>query len=505
MLYNAPLFWSRLAIEADRRDHTGAMNAVNQRGPTRSSRALAIVHIAIHDAYFWPYLKTGGTPPNPNYPLFYSYPFNTQYDANERAAVISGAAYAALTALYPAQRDLFRLGKDVFRPGMEASFDLGIQIGNEVIDNRRLDGSSAASGDVRPNGNRYDHREDPTNLGQGLLHPRWGEVRPFAVTSCPTLVDPPLPGSTDYLNDLREVFIKGSRTPPTRPTTGNFPDDRTADETVAAIYWGYDGAMNIGTPPRLYNQIVHTIICLRAEDSATRLAEAEVVRLLMFANIAMADAGIAAWFHKYRIQLWRPILGIREFDPSTGPMYQGQPANKTVDPLNQPFWTPLGAQRTNQTCPPESRPFTPNFPAYPSGHATFGAAVFEAVRLFLKVKPANADKIKFEFVSDEWNGMSIDSANGQRIRHVRKFDSLIDAMYENAVSRVHLGVHWRFDGLFGTKPSNILAPTKLYGGVPLGRSIAQDIWQHNINPSPTGTGCTLSSGPMVSLEHIMTS
>ncbi len=46
------LAWNQVALEANRRDHTGAMNAVNQRGPTRSSRALALVHLATHDAYF---------------------------------------------------------------------------------------------------------------------------------------------------------------------------------------------------------------------------------------------------------------------------------------------------------------------------------------------------------------------------------------------------------------------------------------------------------------------
>src|SRR5215203_5428301 len=37
------------------------------------------------------------------------------------------------------------------------------------------------------------------------------------------------------------------------------PTSRTLDETVAGIYWGYDGAVRLGTPPRLYNQIVRQI------------------------------------------------------------------------------------------------------------------------------------------------------------------------------------------------------------------------------------------------------
>jgi hypothetical protein len=46
------MLWNSIALELNRRDHTGKMNAKNQRGPTASSRALAMVHIAMHDAFF---------------------------------------------------------------------------------------------------------------------------------------------------------------------------------------------------------------------------------------------------------------------------------------------------------------------------------------------------------------------------------------------------------------------------------------------------------------------
>jgi hypothetical protein len=128
-----------------------------------------MVHLAMHDAYFWRYVA--GPRPAPDYPIFYSFAFSTSYPAAQRDAAVAGAAYAVLMALYPALSDLFVTGSDLFRPGMEATFDLGSRIGAAVVDIRSNDGSSEASGDVRPNRNRYDHREDPTNLGQGLLHP----------------------------------------------------------------------------------------------------------------------------------------------------------------------------------------------------------------------------------------------------------------------------------------------------------------------------------------------
>ena len=51
-MHDYVMLWNAVALELNRRDHTGKMNAKNQRGPTRSSRALAIAHIAMHDAFF---------------------------------------------------------------------------------------------------------------------------------------------------------------------------------------------------------------------------------------------------------------------------------------------------------------------------------------------------------------------------------------------------------------------------------------------------------------------
>ena len=51
-MHDYVMLWNAIALELNRRDHTGKMNAKNQRGPTASSRALAIAHIAMHDAFF---------------------------------------------------------------------------------------------------------------------------------------------------------------------------------------------------------------------------------------------------------------------------------------------------------------------------------------------------------------------------------------------------------------------------------------------------------------------
>ncbi|NJQ96593.1 MAG: vanadium-dependent haloperoxidase [Hydrococcus sp. CSU_1_8] len=147
-------------------------------------------------------------------------------------------------------------------------------------------------------------------------------------------------------------------------TLPNGIDARTADETLIGIFWAYDGAAGLGTPPRLYNQIVRRLAIAKGNT------EAQNARLFALVNAAMGDAGILAWDQKYIHDLWRPVVGIREHDESFGPA--ATEANNDISNDGDPFWLPLGAPNSNST----KKNFTPNFPAYPSGHATFGAAAF---------------------------------------------------------------------------------------------------------------------------------
>jgi hypothetical protein len=88
---------------------------------------------------------------------------------------------------------------------------------------------------------------------------------------------------------------------------------RAIDETTIGLYWAYDGASEIGMPPRLYNQIVRCVAKKAGNLSADNAL------LFAFVNVAMADAGILAWDQKYCHDFWRPVVGIREHDKSMGP------------------------------------------------------------------------------------------------------------------------------------------------------------------------------------------
>jgi hypothetical protein len=272
----------------------------------------------------------------------------------------------------------------------------------------------------------------------------------------------------------------------TLPTNIPGINPRTVNQTMRGIYWAYDGASGLGTPPRLYNQIVRVVA--KNKNNSTQ----DNARLFALVNVAMADAGILAWDEKYRHNLWRPVLGIREHDVSTGPTGTG---NNAIGDDCDTFWLPLGAPRTNET---GKKNVTPPFPAYPSGHATFGAAAFHITRLFYGVPIGDRDPDdlfkdetgkSLEFVSDEMNGINKDNKGAVRPRHARTFDDgLWRMIIQNGRSRVDLGVHWVFDAFAVEDGRPHLDKQNEeglhFGGVPLGLTIAEDIFQEGDGKGP---------------------
>jgi Vanadium chloroperoxidase N-terminal domain/PAP2 superfamily len=457
------LHCNHLCNEANRFDHTAPMKGTAQGGPTRSSRATAMVHLAMHDAFFG---VAGGQALylGASAPPAYAGPGGA---AAESCAVSEAARYV-LCALYPEQEPMFDKGVAelaAVNGSVTAALVYGRQVGMAILKLRDKDGSEVTAPWIYGNAKPL-HRSDPLNVQPEPLGSTWGRVKPFAVQSFHAQAPYPAFGSAAYDKDHKEVLEKGGAASQKATT-------RSTMESIIGYYWAYDGVRGLGTPPRLYNQIIR-LIAANMNNTV-----ADNARLFALANVAMGDAGIHAWHYKFKFDLWRPVIGIREYDSNFGPDAVG---GQAINPLCDPFWRPLGAPKTNDTAP-GARSFTPPFPAYPSGHATFGAAAFEAVRQFYKAKdPATFnfaddenDNIGFEFVSDELNGSSVDNDGALRTRHVRKYASLGDAIFENSISRIYLGVHWRFDGTSAKSIKKMLEASDNIGGVPLGRAIAQDI------------------------------
>ncbi|MGH3871065.1 MAG: hypothetical protein ACRDSR_06035 [Pseudonocardiaceae bacterium] len=457
---DAILYWNDVALEANKVSHSTPGG--EQGGPTLSSRALAIAHLSMYDAY----AGAVGNPANLP-PYLGNLPASPTGAAPD--AAIAGGAHTALSALYPSQKQFFdtRLTQaPIIGTASQRSDGLtfGATVARALLADRSGDPDAGSVGYL-PSTAQDAHRVDPDNPGQGFHAPFYGaKAKCFAVGKRHTLDKPPMHGEPSYLASLRQVRGKGIA-PELAGTLPASLTRRTVDETLMGIFWAYDGTSGIGTPPRFYNQI------LRAVALAKSNTLAENARLFGLANVAMADSGILAWEQKYHHNLWRPVLALREHDRSLGP--EAVPDNDISNDTDL-GWLPLGSPRTNGT----DKNFTPPFPAYPSGHATFGAAAFHMTRLFYNVNDHRPDSLLdgMSFISDEFNGISRDNRGTIRPRHERNFpDGLWGMIKENSVSRIFLGVHWDFDG-FVPGAGNSIDLSKNIGGVPLGVSIAEDVF-----------------------------
>jgi hypothetical protein len=210
---------------------------------------------------------------------------------------------------------------------------------------------------------------------------------------------------------------------------------------MIAIFWGYDGSIGLGTPPVLYNEITQSIA------RQMHNSEDQNARLFALVNMAMADTGIAVWESKYADDFWRPVTAIRA---------AGTDGNSQT--VADSTWTPLGAPADNGS----GTNFTPPFPAYPSGHAGFGGALFGTLADFY-----GTDHIGFTIGSDEFNGRTRDQNGNVRPVVKQHFSSFSQAMEQNGQSRIFLGIHWHFDKV---------------DGIQMGTHVADFVFQHFLQP-----------------------
>jgi hypothetical protein len=435
--------WNQVAVDASGLDHKAPVAGENrddfaeQLGPGRSARAMAIVHIAMFDAVN---AVAGG------YQSYTDLP-RAPRGTSTRAA-IAQSVHDTLVALFPAQTALIdeELRKDLLRiPGgrdKQNGIALGQRAAAAILALRQGDGADHDEPlvDVEwPTSDEPGHwRQDPISRIPLALGAHWGEVAPFVLETADQFRVPPPPAMTspEYTRAYDEVKRLGEAA----------STQRTHEQTFIGIFWAYDGTPSLCAPPRLYNQIALTIARQMRSDSV------QTARLLALLNIAMADAGIAVWESKYHSDFWRPVTGVRESDPGTGPSGAG---DGNPDTLGDPDWTPLGAPASNVA---NGVDFTPPFPAYPSGHAGFGGTIFQILRRFY-----GTDRIPFVFVSDEFNGVTVGADGEVRPFRPRFFRSLSQAEEENGQSRIYLGIHWAFDKT---------------QGIAQGRDIADYVFEH---------------------------
>ena len=160
---------------------------------------------------------------------------------------------------------------------------------------------------------------------------------------------------------------------------------RTARQTETALFW-YDVAA------KEWNLAAQKGLADRSAD------EWRAARTLAVLNISLADAVIATFDSKFHFNYWRPITAIRAGDDDGNPATHGDSG-----------WEPLCV--------------TPPFPEYPSTHAATGATAATALAREL------GDRHTFTVTNP-----------GGASRTYKRFSA---AAYEEGVSRIYCGIHFR--------------------------------------------------------------
>ncbi|GAB3570019.1 hypothetical protein GCM10027578_25580 [Spirosoma luteolum] len=400
----------------------------------------------------------------------------TPYDSylNALTCLPDPNARPELSAIYAAQRVLTQLAQDshvvaatrqtAVQQTVNLSFQtlfLGIQataaehagsrtygecLADAVLASRQADGydqGGVSNGSILPG---YWRPTQPNTTG---VTPHWGRVRPFSSWPSPHAFRPTLPGGYATMSDLLASPEYAAQVEEVRLLGGANSAGRTDEQTQIAFFWANDLDGTSKPPGQLYS-LTATIARQR------NLSLVETARLFALVGMAMADAAVVAWDAKYEtpIDLWRPETAIHEAN-----------ADGNVGTVHDPTWQPLSRTAPAQgmtSAPGQPMPanvvthFSPAFPAYVSGHATFGAAHAAAMRIAL-----GTDNITFIATTEDPNAT---------VRQ-RSFNSLTAAALENARSRVYLGVHFQWDGdngfLSGTRVGELVATQLLKPRMPM--------------------------------------
>jgi hypothetical protein len=208
----------------------------------------------------------------------------------------------------------------------------------------------------------------------GATEPWWGTLRPFVLKTADECPTPPPPawstarGSPQWLEAKRVYDVGKGLTP---------------EQYKTALYWADNGGQT-GTPVGHWLAIGSQLV------SQQHLSADKAAELFVQMTLAQADAFIAVWYEKYRLNTIRPVTYIRSY----------------IDPK----WTPAIV--------------TPPFPEFPSGHSGQSAAAASVLTSLLGV-------VAFD-----------DSSNLALGHQPRRYASFTEAADEAAMSRLYGGIHF---------------------------------------------------------------
>jgi hypothetical protein len=190
-----------------------------------------------------------------------------------------------------------------------------------------------------------------TTVGNGIFHiqqfvmAHWGRTRPFSYRD-PAQFPVPPPAASDhhrrgpYQAQTDEVLAASAALTDHQKMTAEFFDNKFASLFASVGFLA----------------------------QTRRVSLEEFVHLEFLTNVAVFDAGIATWWHKYRYDAVRPFSSVRFLYGNDRLTAWGGPGQGTVRNIRGNEW--------------RSYLNTANHPEYPSGSAAFCGAHAQALRRF---------------------------------------------------------------------------------------------------------------------------
>jgi membrane-associated phospholipid phosphatase len=358
-------------------------------------RTAAMMHLAMHDAL------------NAVHREYAPYAFEGIAPDADPVAAASQAAYEIAASQYPQQIVQWTgLRERTAGAPQEDAVKLGKAAAAAVLARRRDDKwDQQADYRFRPmDPGVYAEFREHSGTPEGFVFGAgWAAVQPFMLSRADQfrVGPPPRIASAEYARAFAEVKAVGSFDSRTR----------TADQTHLAMWW------------KEFAESSHNRLA-RELAASDRLELRRAARLFALLNMAIFDGYVSVFDSKFFYNHWRPYTAIHRADQD------GNPA------------TEVDAQWNNL------HRHTYAFPSYPSAHGTVcGAAMTVMADTF-------GEQRKFTMETREVDKAGPMSGKIRMDRPTRSFESFPAAALECSLSRVYLGIHFRYDSLAGNALGN---------------------------------------------------
>ncbi len=361
-------------------------------------RTAAMLHIAIHDVL------------NTIHPRYQRYAYQHAIDETvDPLAAATEAAYQIGTSQYPDQQkrfDALRSKRLVDIPAgsmRERSLALGMASAKAILQARADDawnGEAEYTWHPMAPGVYAEFKEHSGTPEGFVFGAGWAIAHPFLLEAPEQFRSPPPPmiQSEAYTRAFNEVKSVGHTN----------SSERTEDQAHLAMWWK-DFVEN--SHNRLARQLV--------QKESLNLWEA--ARLFAMLNMTIFDAYVCVFDDKFHYNHWRPYTAIRW-------------AANDENPNTVPDTTWNNLHRNTYA-----------FPSYPSAHGTASSAAMTVLATTL----GTGDDYTFTMRTDSVDIAGLFSGKMAMDPPTRSFTSFSEAGMEAAMSRVYLGIHFRYDSEAG--------------------------------------------------------